>query len=198
VILVTGATGRVGYPLLEALADTGAEFTAMVRVPAKGADLPGAAKYIVASFDDPPPAEVLQQFDRIFLLSPALEEQAELEIQFIDAVLTAGHRPHIVKMATDGFQDPGVEVRFARSHREVAVHLAATRALEVFDISNNFEPPQVRERIGKYQRVRRGSKQEQWLRAHWSTPAVTAAPTRQVRPWTPCKNVPTRLAINLT
>ena len=126
-ILVTGATGRVGYPLLEALADTGAEFTAMVRVPAKGADLPGAAKYIVASFDDPPPAEVLQQFDRVFLLSPALEEQAELEIQFIDAVLTAGHRPHIVKMATDGFQDPGVEVRFARSHREVAVHLAASR-----------------------------------------------------------------------
>ena len=71
-ILVTGATGRVGYPLLEALADTGAEVTAMVRVPAKGADLPGAAKYIVASFDDPPPAEVLQTFDRIFLLSPAI------------------------------------------------------------------------------------------------------------------------------
>ncbi len=125
-ILVTGATGRVGYPLLEALADTGAEVTAMVRVPAKGADLPGATKHIVASFDDPPPAGVLQTFDRIFLLSPALEEQAELEIRFIDAVLAAGHQPHIVKMAVDGFQDPGVEVRFVRSHREVAVHLAAS------------------------------------------------------------------------
>ncbi len=125
-ILVTGATGRVGYPLLEALADAGAEVTAMVRVPAKGADLPGAAKYIVASFDDPPPAEVLPAFDRIFLLSPAIEEQAELEIRFIDAVLAAGHRPHIVKMAADGFQDPGVEVRFVRSHRAVAVHLAAS------------------------------------------------------------------------
>jgi NAD(P)H dehydrogenase (quinone) len=126
VILVTGATGRVGYPLLEALADAGAEVTAMVRVPAKGADLPGTTKHIVASFDDPPPAEVLQTFDRIFLLSPALQEQAELEIQFIDAVLAAGHRPHILKMAADGFQDPGVEVRFVRSHREVAVHLAAS------------------------------------------------------------------------
>ncbi len=125
-ILVTGATGRVGYPLLEALADTGAEVTAMVRVPAKGADLPGAAKHIVASFDDPPPAEVLRTFDRIFLLSPALQEQAELEIQFIDAILAAGHRPHIVKMAADGFQDPGVDVRFVRSHREIAVHLAAS------------------------------------------------------------------------
>lgn len=125
-ILVTGATGRVGYPLLEALADAGAEVTAMVRVPAKGADLPGAVKPLVASFDDPPPAGVLQSFDRIFLLSPAIQEQAELEIRFIDAVLAAGHRPHIVKMAMDGFQDPGVEVRFVRSHREIAAHLEAS------------------------------------------------------------------------
>ena len=32
VILVTGATGRVGYHLMELLADVGAEATAMVRV----------------------------------------------------------------------------------------------------------------------------------------------------------------------
>jgi NAD(P)H dehydrogenase (quinone) len=126
VILVTGATGRVGYLLMEALADTGAEFTAMVRVPSKGADLPGAAKYIVASFDDPPPADVLTAYDQVFLLSPALEEQAELEIRFIDALLVAGHRPRIVKVAEDGFQDPDCEVRFMRSHREIAVHLQAT------------------------------------------------------------------------
>jgi NAD(P)H dehydrogenase (quinone) len=126
VILVTGATGRVGYPLLEALADASADVTAMVRVPAKGDDLPGAAKYIVGSFDAPPPADVLQAFDQIFLLSPAIEEQAELEIRFIDALLAAGHRPHIVKMAVDGFQDPGVEVRFVRSHREIAAHLEAS------------------------------------------------------------------------
>ena len=31
-ILVTGATGRVGYRLMEALADAGADATAMVRV----------------------------------------------------------------------------------------------------------------------------------------------------------------------
>lgn len=125
-ILVTGATGRVGYPLLEALADAGAECTAMVRVAAKGADLPGTAKYIVGSFDDPPPAEALTTFDQIFLLSPALEEQAELEIRFTDAVLAAGHRPRIVKVAADGFQDPGCDVRFVRSHREIAAHLDAT------------------------------------------------------------------------
>jgi nucleoside-diphosphate-sugar epimerase len=41
VILVTGATGRVGYRLMEALADARADATAMVRVDARAADLPG-------------------------------------------------------------------------------------------------------------------------------------------------------------
>ncbi len=125
-ILVTGATGRVGYRLLEALADTGTEATAMVRVEAKGADLPGSAKHIVATFDDPPPAEVLRSFDRVFLLSPDHENQAELEILFIGALLGAGHQPHIVKVAADGFQEPDCDVRFMRSHRQIAAHLTAT------------------------------------------------------------------------
>ncbi len=125
-ILVTGATGRVGYRLMEALADAGAEATAMVRVEAKAADLPGTPEHVLGTFDDPPPAEILRGFDRIFLLSPAHEEQAVLETVFIDAVVAAGHRPHIVKIAADGFQDPSCEVRFMRTHREVAMHLEAT------------------------------------------------------------------------
>jgi NAD(P)H dehydrogenase (quinone) len=125
-ILVTGATGRVGYRVLEALADAGADTTAMVRVEAKAADLPGAPAHVVASFDDPPRAEVLQGFDRVFLLSPSGEEQAVLETVFIDALVAAGHRPHIVKIAADGFADPDCEVRFMRSHRDVARHLDAT------------------------------------------------------------------------
>jgi NAD(P)H dehydrogenase (quinone) len=124
-ILVTGATGRVGYRLLEELADAGADCTAMVRVAAKAEDLPGAPRSVVASFDDPPPPEVLRTFDRVFLLSPAGQEQAELETVFIDALVAAGHRPRIVKIAADGFADPGCEVRFMRSHRQVAAHLEA-------------------------------------------------------------------------
>ncbi len=124
-ILVTGATGRVGYRVLEALADAGAETTAMVRVEAKAADLPGTPRYVVASFDDPPPAQILRDFDHVFLLSPADEEQAELETLFIDALVAAGHQPHVDKIAADGFQDPGCEVRFMRSHRQVAAHLDA-------------------------------------------------------------------------
>ncbi len=125
-ILVTGATGRVGYRLLEALADDQAEAVAMVRVEAKGLDLPGRGENLVGTFDDPPAAEQLQAFDRVFLLSPSSETQAELEIGFIDALMAAGHRPHVVKMAADGFLDPGCDVRFMRSHREIARHLDAT------------------------------------------------------------------------
>jgi len=122
-ILVTGATGQVGYHLMEALADARAAATAMVRVEAEGIDLPGSAEHVVGTLDGPPPAEVLQAFHRVFLLSPAHEAQVELELIFIDALLAAGHRPHIVKMAADGFEDPECEVRFMRNHREIAVHL---------------------------------------------------------------------------
>jgi len=125
-ILVTGATGQVGYQLMEALADARADATAMVRVEAKGVDLPGSGEHVVGTLDVPPPAEVLQAFDRVFLLSPAHEAQVELELIFIDALLAAGHRPHVVKMAADGFEDPGCEVRFMRTHREIAVHLDRT------------------------------------------------------------------------
>ena len=125
-ILVTGATGRVGYHVLEALADAHADVTAMVRVDAKAADLPGTPQHVVASFDDPPPAEVLRGFDQVFLLSPAIEEQAGLETVFIDALVAAGHGPHVVKIAADGFADPGCDVRFMLSHRQVAAHLDAT------------------------------------------------------------------------
>jgi NAD(P)H dehydrogenase (quinone) len=126
VILVTGATGRVGYHLMAALADAHADVAAMVRVQARAADLPGTPRPVVATFDDPPPAGVLRGFDRVFLLSPAIEEQAELETVFIDALVAAGHGPHVVKIAADGFADPGCEVRFMLSHRQVAAHLAAT------------------------------------------------------------------------
>ena len=125
-ILVTGATGQVGYHVMEALADARADATAMVRVEARAAGLPGSAPHVVASFDEPPPAEFLRTCDRVFLLSPADEEQVELETVFIDALVAAGHRPHVVNIVADGFQDPDCDVRFMRSHRQIAVHLEAT------------------------------------------------------------------------
>lgn len=124
-ILVTGATRRVGYRLMEALADRDADVTAMVEVAAEAADLPGTPGHVVATLDGPPDGAVLREFDRIFLLSPEEEESAALETVFIDAIAAAGHRPHIVKACADGFQDPDCEVRFMRGDRQVAAHLDA-------------------------------------------------------------------------
>lgn len=120
---VTGAAGLVGYRLMEALADRRADVTAMVEVEAEAADLPGTPAHVVATLDGPPPGEALREFDRIFVLSPEGEEQAALETAFIDAIAAAGHRPHVVKVCADGFQDPDCEVRFMRSDRQVAAHL---------------------------------------------------------------------------
>ncbi|MCW2717035.1 MAG: hypothetical protein QOG20_1798 [Pseudonocardiales bacterium] len=125
-ILVTGATGRVGYRVAEYLTEAGARATAMVRVPARVMALPRVAGHIVSTLGDPPPPDTLQAFDRVFLMSPAGEAQEEMEVVFVDALVAAGHRPHVVKLATDGFQDLDCDVRFMRSHRGVARHLEAT------------------------------------------------------------------------
>jgi uncharacterized protein YbjT (DUF2867 family) len=85
-ILVTGATGQVGYRVVEGLEDAGAEATAMVRVQARAVGIPPKVGTVVASLEAPPPPELLQEFDRIFLISPAHEQQVELEVLFIDAI----------------------------------------------------------------------------------------------------------------
>ena len=125
-ILVTGATGNVGYRLLENLEDAAAPATAMVRTDAGAVDLPPRVEHVLGALDDPPAPELLQQFDQVFLLSPEVEGQASMETIFIDALVAAGHRPRIVKMAYDGFQDPDCDVRFMQNHRLIATHLDRT------------------------------------------------------------------------
>ena len=125
-ILVTGATGNVGYRLLENLDAAAEPATAMVRTEAGAVDLPPRVGHVVGGLTDPPAPEVLQQFDQVFLLSPDVEAQAEMEIIFVDALVAAGHRPRIVKMSYDGFQDPDCPVRFMKNHRLVATHLDRT------------------------------------------------------------------------
>jgi NAD(P)H dehydrogenase (quinone) len=125
-ILVTGATGNVAYRLLENLVDEASPATAMVRTDAGAVDLPPRVEHLVGALDDPPAPEVLRQFDQVFLLSPDIEGQAEMEIIFIDALVAAGHRPRLVTMAYDGFQDPDCAVRFMQNHRLIATHLDRT------------------------------------------------------------------------
>jgi NAD(P)H dehydrogenase (quinone) len=126
VILVTGATGKVGYRLLENLDDAAVPAIAMVRTEAEAVDLPPRVRYFVGTLDGPPPPVVLREFDDVFLLSPDIEAQAEIEVMFVDALVAAGRRPRVLKVAFDGFQDPDCDVRFMRNHRLVAAHLDRT------------------------------------------------------------------------
>ncbi|NMH95773.1 NmrA family NAD(P)-binding protein [Pseudonocardia sp. K10HN5] len=125
-ILVIGATGFVGHHLVEELADLRAPNAAMVRVPARAQGLPSTTGYVVGTLDDPPAVDVLRDFDRVFLMSPTHSEQVALETTFIDALVAAAHRPHVVKLAWDGFDDPACRVRFMHNHRLVAEHLEST------------------------------------------------------------------------
>ncbi|MDH2426281.1 NmrA family NAD(P)-binding protein [Sphaerisporangium sp. TRM90804] len=125
-ILVTGATGRVGLRLARLLAGAGVPATAMVRAKTRAGRLPAGMPHLVAALEAPPPPDVLRRFDRVFLLSPTGPGQAAAEIVFADALAAAGHRPHVVKVAADGFQEPCCEVRFMRGHRRIAAHLART------------------------------------------------------------------------
>src|SRR5260370_3460172 len=104
-MLGTGGTGQVGYHLMEELADAGAEATAMVRVAAKAADLPGSPQHVVASFDHPPAAEFHRAFDRVFLLSPAHEGQVELHTIFFDPLVLPGQHPQLPPILADVFHD---------------------------------------------------------------------------------------------
>jgi uncharacterized protein YbjT (DUF2867 family) len=101
-ILVTGATGQVGLRLVEELNDARVAVTAMVRADAKAMDLPPSVDHVVARLDDPPPVDVLREFDRVFLTSPSRGEEAELEVGFVDALVTAGHRPRVAKLSATG------------------------------------------------------------------------------------------------
>ena len=122
-ILVTGATGRVGYHRWTA-AEAGAEASAMVRVEARGSRLPGTTGHLVASLEDPPPALVLASPTGL----PA-QPGGQSRPRWRRCPSTRWSRrapPHVVKVVADGFADPGVEVRFVLSHGDVALHLDAT------------------------------------------------------------------------
>jgi uncharacterized protein YbjT (DUF2867 family) len=101
-VLVTGAPGQVGLHLVEELNDARVAVTAMVRADAKAMDLPPSVDHVVARLDDPPPVDVLREFDRVFLTSPSRGEEAELEVGFVDALVTAGHRPRVAKLSATG------------------------------------------------------------------------------------------------
>ncbi|MEC3979349.1 NAD(P)H-binding protein [Amycolatopsis sp. H20-H5] len=99
-ILVTGATGKVGRAAVTELLARGARVRAFVRDPAT-ANLPAAAEIVRGDIDEPATfAPALDGVTGVFLIWPGLD--AEAARPFLDA---ARHVRHVVYLSARGIRD---------------------------------------------------------------------------------------------
>jgi uncharacterized protein YbjT (DUF2867 family) len=111
VILVTGATGKVGQEVVRQLASAGVPARALVRDPlrASAIRIPGIDVAVgdLARPETLPP--IFEGVDRIFLLTPAAPEQVEIQSNALEAGRRAGAK-RIVKVSVAGGPDAGTQI----------------------------------------------------------------------------------------
>jgi uncharacterized protein YbjT (DUF2867 family) len=100
-ILVTGATGRVGNKLVESLLRAGKQVQVLVRDSQKGASFQilGASVFLGNLNQSDCLEAALQRCERLFSISPNILNQAKQEIQLFQAAKRARIR-HIIKLST--------------------------------------------------------------------------------------------------
>jgi uncharacterized protein YbjT (DUF2867 family) len=111
VILVTGATGKVGQEVVRQLAAAGVPLRALVRDPMRASNirLPGV-EIVVGDLAVPGTLDrAFAGIDRVFLLSPANPEQVTLQGNAIEAASRAGVRA-MVKLSVAGGPDSGTQI----------------------------------------------------------------------------------------
>lgn len=125
-ILVTGATSRIGRHLVRQLAQTDAVVRAMTRRPSNVTEIADLGVDVVeGDFADPSSLdESLAGVDRAFLLSPVLQEMAELQTNFVAGAERAAVS-HVVKLSAAG-ADASSKWDIARWHGEVEARLEAS------------------------------------------------------------------------
>lgn len=122
-IVVLGATGRLGRLVVDGLVAAGAPCRAVSRDPARAAALarPGVEPLVLDAADAPALDRALAQADRLFLCLPTSREQVVLERGAIDAATRTG--TPVVKLAWVG-AGMDTDVPFGVWHREIEQHLA--------------------------------------------------------------------------
>jgi uncharacterized protein YbjT (DUF2867 family) len=121
-ILVTGATGNTGRPLVEALVRQGAPVRAMVRDPASRTTLPDGVQVAVADFDDAALlAAALDGAGQAYLVTPSSEQAEAQQKRFADLAAKAGIRHLVVLSQLAAAEDS--PVRFLRYHAAVERHV---------------------------------------------------------------------------
>jgi len=121
-ILVTGATGNTGRPLVEALVRLEAPVRAMVRDRASQARLPDGVQVAVADFGDPASlAAALDGAGQAYLVTPSSEQAEAQQKRFADLAAQAGVRHLVVLSQLAAAEDS--PVRFLRYHAAVERHV---------------------------------------------------------------------------
>jgi uncharacterized protein YbjT (DUF2867 family) len=115
-ILVTGATGRVGGEVVRQLLATGKSVRALVRdAAAATAKLPVGVEIAQGDFEHPETLEAaMQGVDKVYLLVPGTPELPRQERAAIEAAQRAGVN-HVVKHSVIGARDPAIAL--AKLHR---------------------------------------------------------------------------------
>ena len=110
-ILVTGATGKVGQEVVRQLAAAGVPARALVRDPVAASHIriPGI-EIVVGDLARPETlGAAFAGVDRLFLLTPAAPDQVELQANALTAGLRAGIQ-RIVKVSVAGGPDAGTQI----------------------------------------------------------------------------------------
>lgn len=117
-ILITGATGNNGKELIRQLTAAGQQARALVRNPAKAADLKGPnVELAVGDFDQPATLDAaLRGVEKAFLLTPVAEHSGEWQRAFIEAAQRARLK-HLVKFSGMGATSHA-KVELLRMHGE--------------------------------------------------------------------------------
>lgn len=125
-ILVAGGTGMTGGEVVRLLQEREEPFTAMVRSAAKAEELQAAGiETVLADLADRASlSSAMKGAESLFLLSPTVANQAELQLNAVEAAETAGVG-FIVKVSALG-ADPESPLTLGRAHAEVEEGLAAS------------------------------------------------------------------------
>ncbi len=118
-ILVTGATGRIGRELVGELAAGRAKFRALVRSSGKAETIRIAGgEAVVGDYAEPTVRQAaLEGVDTLFLLTPASRDKVAAETALAETAARSGVS-RIVKISADG-ADSAAPPIFARLHRDV-------------------------------------------------------------------------------
>jgi uncharacterized protein YbjT (DUF2867 family) len=122
-VLVAGAAGNTGRPLVEELYRAGASVRAMVRN--RGDAVSGDAEKVVADFDDVESVRAaLRGVGRAYLVTPSSERAEQQQRNFVDAARDAGVGRLVLLSQLGARADS--PVRFLRYHAAVEEHVRSS------------------------------------------------------------------------